>query len=264
MKIEVNLKKKYFFSLLTILIVLSGALIVYAYNSSPGNASTFGHSANEIEVTLPNGNVVTLDYAVRNGLLGNGSNGGASISNYSFYAYSQFGWNHGLSPVYLGKHSFCAIGAHDSANRQYCYVFPIGLNWSLGLYTDKYTYQDSFITKDWYLITDSYNSYSSNMCSANCFDLPQNLGTSSSNGVTLNVSGTVTLQYTSISHVTWCESITGTGICGNNCWSPNCGNAYASCPGGQILTTPVITDTGVPDGSHGEIMRAFYKCVSFT
>lgn len=80
MKIEVNLKKKYFFTLLAVLIVLSGALVVYAYNSSPANPATFGHSANELEVTLPNGNNVTLDYAVRNGLLGNSSSGAGTVS----------------------------------------------------------------------------------------------------------------------------------------------------------------------------------------
>jgi hypothetical protein len=77
MKIEVDLKKNYFFSLLAVLIVLSGALIVYAYNSSPGDASKFGHSANELEVNIGGVNY-TLQQAISSGLLGNGSGGSSN------------------------------------------------------------------------------------------------------------------------------------------------------------------------------------------
>lgn len=69
MKIEVELKKKYFFSLLAVLIILSGSLIVYAYNSSPVDPSKFGHSANEVEVTLANGLIVNLGDAIENNII---------------------------------------------------------------------------------------------------------------------------------------------------------------------------------------------------
>ncbi len=49
MKIEVNIRKKYFFIIISTLLVLSGLFAVYAYKSNPANPAVFGHTANEIE-----------------------------------------------------------------------------------------------------------------------------------------------------------------------------------------------------------------------
>lgn len=52
MRIEVDLKRKYLFPALICLVILFGALVVYAYNSSPANPAIMGHSANEVMVQI--------------------------------------------------------------------------------------------------------------------------------------------------------------------------------------------------------------------
>ena len=60
MKIEVNVKKRYFFALLGILLVLGGVFAVYAYNSNPPNPRVFGHTINEVDgITCNSGQAVT-------------------------------------------------------------------------------------------------------------------------------------------------------------------------------------------------------------
>jgi hypothetical protein len=83
-------------------------------------------------------------------------------------------------------------------------------------------------------------------------------------GVTLNVSGTVTIRWTSVSQVPWCASVTGTGVCGNNCWTATCANGYAACAPGDIITTPTTVNTGIDGGSHGTYMDSTYKCITLT
>ncbi len=60
MKLEVNIRKKYFFVIISTLLVLSGIFAVWAYRSNPANPSVFGHTANEIEgLTNSFTNIVT-------------------------------------------------------------------------------------------------------------------------------------------------------------------------------------------------------------
>lgn len=98
-----------------------------------------------------------------------------------------------------------------------------------------------------------------NECKTNWSHIGGNSG-----GVILNVSGTVTIRWTSISLVPWCASITGTGICGNNCWSPTCANGYAACAPGDIMTSPTTVNTGIDGGTHGVYMDSTYKCITLT
>jgi len=56
MKIEVNLEKKYFFAVLSAVIIFAALIGVYAYGTS--NPSVFGHSAAEIEGGIAGGIVL--------------------------------------------------------------------------------------------------------------------------------------------------------------------------------------------------------------
>lgn len=166
MKIEVNLKKKYFFSLLTVLIVLSGALIVYAYNSSPADASKFGHSANELEVNI-GGTNYTLQQAISQGLIG-----GSAITP-SFYT-GTLSSGTATNTKNIGKHSFCAMSLSSNADDQQL--------WATGICN---------IAKDansnWTITTSATNGYYN--CNAVCFDSTS--GTSSSGSATVINSGAV-------------------------------------------------------------------------
>jgi hypothetical protein len=62
MKIEVNLEKRYFFTLLGTILILGGILGVIAYNSG-AEPSVFGHSAEELDVEI-NGQTMTLQEAI--------------------------------------------------------------------------------------------------------------------------------------------------------------------------------------------------------
>lgn len=53
MKIEVNINKSYFFVLLSTLVILAGIIITIAYGGS--SPTTMGHSAEEVEGTVPSG-----------------------------------------------------------------------------------------------------------------------------------------------------------------------------------------------------------------
>jgi len=59
MRIEVNINKKYFIILSSLLIVLIGSVIVYTYGGT--SPSTIGHSAGEVEGTIPSGFCIFSD-----------------------------------------------------------------------------------------------------------------------------------------------------------------------------------------------------------
>jgi len=67
MKIEVNIEKKYFFTILVTLLIIGAGIFVYAFNSNPlqsANApATFGHSGDETQVEY-DGNAMTLQKAL--------------------------------------------------------------------------------------------------------------------------------------------------------------------------------------------------------
>jgi len=76
MKLEVNLEKKYFFTLLALGLVLGLGIFVYAFNSNPlqnANApATFGHSGDETQVIV-GGQPMTLQDAINLGKFGGSS-----------------------------------------------------------------------------------------------------------------------------------------------------------------------------------------------
>ncbi len=67
MKIEVNLERKYFISLLIIGLFLIGFVGVYAYNSVPANPAVFGHSVDEMNwsVRVPT-NIIAAGFCMNN------------------------------------------------------------------------------------------------------------------------------------------------------------------------------------------------------
>lgn len=67
MKIEVNVKKKYFFSILAAILIVGGILAVYAYVNP---ATKVGHDISEIDPVALNGFVVNAtNVSIRNGLI---------------------------------------------------------------------------------------------------------------------------------------------------------------------------------------------------
>ena len=70
MKLEVNIKKKYFFTILASVLILVAIIGTVAYGTN--NPSVFGHSAGEVEVTI-GGNNYTLQQAITQNLLGGGT-----------------------------------------------------------------------------------------------------------------------------------------------------------------------------------------------
>lgn len=59
---QINIRKKYFFGILAMILVLAGAISAYAYNTN--NPSYFGHTASEIDGIVANANhAVTADSA---------------------------------------------------------------------------------------------------------------------------------------------------------------------------------------------------------
>jgi len=62
MKIEVNIEKRYAMAIISLVVILIGFFAVYAYNSSPGVPSNFGHSINEVDgINCSAGEAVTRD-----------------------------------------------------------------------------------------------------------------------------------------------------------------------------------------------------------
>jgi hypothetical protein len=70
MKIEVTVTKRYFFAILSVLIILGAIGIGVAFGTN--SPSDFGHSAGEIEIDI-GGNSYTLQEAVTQGLLSSGN-----------------------------------------------------------------------------------------------------------------------------------------------------------------------------------------------
>ena len=90
MKIEVNVQKKYFFILLGAILIIGAGIFGYAFNSganyanpsstsdvgykNAAQAASFGHTADETNVKI-NGQVITLQDAINQGLFGGGGSG---------------------------------------------------------------------------------------------------------------------------------------------------------------------------------------------
>lgn len=147
MKIEVDLKKNYFLTLLAVLIVLSGALFVYAYNSNPGNPGTFGHSANELEVNI-GGTLYKLQDAIDAHLIG------GAASTISFYAGTVASGT-ATYTLNIGKHSFCAMSFSSNADDQQ--------QWATGICNIQKNTEGN-----WTISTSATNGYYG--CSAVCVD----------------------------------------------------------------------------------------------
>ncbi len=79
MKFEVNVSKTRFFVLLGAVLLLAGALMVYAFSpigsfsKNKAQAQVFGHSADEVVIRASDGSDYTLQEAINNGKLGGGS-----------------------------------------------------------------------------------------------------------------------------------------------------------------------------------------------
>jgi hypothetical protein len=158
MKIEVNLRKKYFFSLLTILVIISGLFAVYGYNRSSGDPATMGHTSNELEVNI-SGTIYTLQDAINQGKLT------GSASTISFYDAGPASGTETISNN-LGFHNFCALSRSSIALDNY-------VNWKsdiCGLIRDT-------TTGNWTLTASVTNSYIG--CSATCLDYTAGTASSS-------------------------------------------------------------------------------------
>jgi len=70
MKVELNIEKKYFFAILSTAVIFAAVIGVYAYGTS--TPSVFGHTAEELAITLPNGSTSTLQQAITNNYIGGG------------------------------------------------------------------------------------------------------------------------------------------------------------------------------------------------
>ena len=72
MKIEVNIDKKYFFILLSTILLIGAGIFVYAYGDfSSGDPQIMGHSSDELNVKIAGlPNPITLQEAIELGLLG--------------------------------------------------------------------------------------------------------------------------------------------------------------------------------------------------
>ncbi|MEK6888931.1 MAG: hypothetical protein AABW80_02375 [Nanoarchaeota archaeon] len=80
MKIEVNVRKRYFFTAVSVLLILSviGIGVAYNANQQGGIPAVFGHSADEVEITLPDGTVTNLSTAISTGKIITSSTGAES------------------------------------------------------------------------------------------------------------------------------------------------------------------------------------------
>ncbi len=85
MKFEVNISKRYFFAILSSILILAGTLVVYAYGTGPGNV--LGHTGNELDVTIA-GQPYNLQQAIDQGKLG----GGLPAPDYDSGWLSSWAW----------------------------------------------------------------------------------------------------------------------------------------------------------------------------
>ena len=80
-------------------------------------------------------------------------------------------------------------------------------------------------------------------------------------GVSVVVKGTATWTITSISNVGCCGTLTGDAVCNYGCLQSH--GTPVSCGAGDIMTTPLIVDTGQSDGTHGNWLNGSAKCINF-
>ena len=78
MKLEVNIKKKYFFTILASVLILVAIIGTVAYGTN--NPSVFGHSAGEVEIDI-GGDTYTLQEAITQNLFGGAGGGGMSFGD---------------------------------------------------------------------------------------------------------------------------------------------------------------------------------------
>ena len=64
--IQLNISNKLVYTLIGIFLLFSVSLAAYAYNSQYNDPSIMGHSAEELEVALPNGSTTTLNEYIQN------------------------------------------------------------------------------------------------------------------------------------------------------------------------------------------------------
>lgn len=146
MKIEVNIEKKYFFSIVAVFILVLAAIGVYAVWD---NSKTLWHSSNDVKVTI-NGQDYSLQEAITNGKLG------GVPSSISFYSAGPASGTE-TKNVVLGSHSFCALSSSSIALDNF-------VNWK----SDICNLVRDQASGNWTLYASSTNSYTS--CSAVCFD----------------------------------------------------------------------------------------------
>ena len=103
MKVELNIEKKYFFAILSSVIILAAVFGVYAYGTN--TPSVFGHSAGELAITLSNGSVTSLQNAITNNYIGGG--GGAGSTN--VYNIGNISGNVFIKQVSFGIYSICLL-----------------------------------------------------------------------------------------------------------------------------------------------------------
>ncbi|MDP3881761.1 MAG: hypothetical protein Q8Q31_02690, partial [Nanoarchaeota archaeon] len=84
MKLEVNITKTRFFSILGLILILAGAIATYAYTTTfdrpAAQATTFGHSADETVVKMADGSFKTVQELLAGGVSG-GSGGPIVVKN---------------------------------------------------------------------------------------------------------------------------------------------------------------------------------------
>jgi hypothetical protein len=98
MKFEVNIEKKYAFVIIGLLVLVAGLIVGYAYG---GNApQIMGHSAGELDITLTNGSVVSLQSAVSGNMLSAAQQQPLCPLN-SVLTYNSSGWSC-VKSVYQG------------------------------------------------------------------------------------------------------------------------------------------------------------------
>ena len=73
--VTINIGRKETIFFVGVLVVVLVASFAISYGT--GNPATFGHSAGEVDITLPNGSVVNLQTAVSNQWIGDGVGGGS-------------------------------------------------------------------------------------------------------------------------------------------------------------------------------------------
>jgi len=124
MKIEVNLQKKYFFAILSAAVILAAVFGVYAYGTS--NPAVFGHTAEELAITLPNGSTSTLQQAITNNYIGGG---GSSVSNtYNINGSGSFL----VKKVTFGYYSICLLSVDGRVACAGHYGYgQLGIGWGV-------------------------------------------------------------------------------------------------------------------------------------